>query len=194
VSWTCHELARPAALGAAVAETRGEILVFTDANSAYERDAVRRLVRPFADPSVGGGRRQPGLPAAVRPSGEGSAAGERGYWNADRLFKTAESAAGSVVSATGAIYAIRRELFSPVHDDVSDDFHETLAVIDAGRRFVFRPRRDRPRARRGIERPRVRPEGPGHDPRPALRRAGGAASPIRGGPASSRSSSSRARC
>jgi len=127
---------KAAALGAAVAETRGEILVFTDANSAYERDAVRRLVRPFADPSVGGvaGNQVYLPPSAPR---EGSAAGERGYWNADRLFKTAESAAGSVVSATGAIYAIRRELFSPVHDDVSDDFHETLAVIDAGRRFVF---------------------------------------------------------
>jgi GT2 family glycosyltransferase len=131
-------IGKAAALGAAVAESHAEILVFTDANSAYDPDAVRTLVRPFADPSVGG---VAGNQVYLPPSGrrEGSAAGERGYWDADRIFKTAESDAGSVVSATGAIYAIRRELFSPVPDDVTDDFHETLAVVDAGRRFVFAP-------------------------------------------------------
>jgi cellulose synthase/poly-beta-1,6-N-acetylglucosamine synthase-like glycosyltransferase len=129
---------KAAALGAAVAESDGEILVFTDANSSYDPAAVRALVRPFADSSVGGvAGNQVYLPRTGRR--EGSAAGERGYWDVDRMFKTAESDAGSVVSATGAIYAIRRELFSAVPDDVTDDFHETLAVVDAGRRFVFAP-------------------------------------------------------
>ena len=129
---------KAAALAAAVAQSRGDILVFTDANSSYDAAAVRRLVRPFADPSVGGvAGNQVYLPPSGRP--EGSPAGERGYWDVDRVFKTAESDAGSVVSATGAIYAIRRELFSTVPDDVTDDFHETLAVVDAGQRFVFAP-------------------------------------------------------
>jgi cellulose synthase/poly-beta-1,6-N-acetylglucosamine synthase-like glycosyltransferase len=129
---------KAAALGAAVAESHGQILVFTDANSSYDPRAVRRLVRPFVDQSVGGvAGNQVYLPRSGRR--EGSAAGERGYWDVDRMFKVAESDAGSVVSATGAIYAIRRELFSPIPDGVTDDFHETLAVVDAGRRFVFAP-------------------------------------------------------
>jgi GT2 family glycosyltransferase len=132
-----QRVGKAAALGAAVAQSHGDVLVFTDANSAYDPAAVRRLVRPFADASVGGvAGNQVYLPRSGR---EGSAAGERGYWDVDRIYKTAESDAGSVVSATGAIYAIRRELFSPVPDDVTDDFHETLAVVDAGRRFVFAP-------------------------------------------------------
>ncbi|HEX5014979.1 MAG TPA: glycosyltransferase family 2 protein [Candidatus Limnocylindrales bacterium] len=132
-----QRVGKAAALGAAVSHSRGEILVFTDANSSYDRDAIRQLVRPFADPSVGGvAGNQVYLPAG---SAEGSAAGERGYWSFDRIMKTAESEAGSVVSATGAIYAIRRELFRPIPDAVTDDFHQTLAVVGAGRRFVFAP-------------------------------------------------------
>jgi glycosyltransferase involved in cell wall biosynthesis len=128
---------KAAALEAAVDASRGSILVFTDANSAFDPGAIRALVRPFADPSVGGvAGNQVYLPAA---GPEGSAPGERGYWTIDRALKEAEAAAGSVVSATGGIYAIRRELFSPIPEGLTDDFHETLAVVAHGRRFVFAP-------------------------------------------------------
>lgn len=132
-----QRVGKATALGAAVTASRGEILVFTDANSEYERGAIRALVRPFADPTVGG---VAGNQAYLPSDGpEGSAPGERGYWSVDRLLKTAEGRAGSVVSATGAIYAIRCELFSPIPDELTDDFHETLAVVARDRRFVFAP-------------------------------------------------------
>jgi len=125
------------ALGGAVAASRGEILVFSDANSRYALDAVRCLVRPFADPSVGGvAGNQLYLPPT---SSEATAAGERRYWDLDRALKVAQTSAGGFVSATGAIYAIRRELFRPIPDGATDDLASSLAVAAAGQRFVFAP-------------------------------------------------------
>lgn len=119
------------ALNAAVARATGEILVFSDANSEFAPDAIRRLVRPFADPAVGG------VAGDQRYRDDGGGVGERQYWDFDRRLKQAESAAGNVISATGAIYAIRRDLFEPVPPGVTDDFITSTAVIAQGRRLVF---------------------------------------------------------
>ena len=124
-----------AALEAAVALSSGEILVFSDANSQYAPDAVRALVRPFADPAVGGvAGNQVYLPERKSDATE---LGERGYWDFDRLVKRSQSAAGSVTSGTGAIYAIRREHFGPIPEGVTDDMLDTIRVVDDGRRLVF---------------------------------------------------------
>lgn len=135
------------ALNAAVAAASGEILVFSDANSMYDPGALRALVAPFADPEVGGvagdqrypaPRRRGAATAADRgDDGGGTGEGERGYWDLDRRLKVAESAAGNVISATGAIYAIRRELFVPVPAGVTDDFVTSARVVAQGRRLVF---------------------------------------------------------
>jgi cellulose synthase/poly-beta-1,6-N-acetylglucosamine synthase-like glycosyltransferase len=125
------------ALNAAVATASGDILVFSDANSMYTPGAVRALVRPFADPTVGGvagdQRYSDGPSAAI------TADGERAYWDFDRILKEAQSEAGNVTSATGAIYAIRRSLFSPVPEGVTDDFVTSTKVIAQGCRLVFAP-------------------------------------------------------
>ena len=125
------------ALNAAVAASTGEIIVFTDANTMFEPGAMRALVAPFADPEVGGtAGNQRYLPA----TGEATEArGERSYWDFDRRLKIAESRAGSTVAATGAIYAIRRDLFQPVISGVTDDFITSTAVVAQGRRLVFVP-------------------------------------------------------
>lgn len=128
---------KAAALNAAVAAATGEILVFSDANSLYAPDALRALVRPFADPQVGGvaGNQVYVTPGEASPSGEG----ERGYWSFDRWLKFYESEAGNTISATGAIYAIRRHLFQPVPEGVTDDFVTSVRVIAQGYRLVFAP-------------------------------------------------------
>ncbi len=123
------------ALNAAVAEATGELLVFTDANSVFEVGALRALVGPFADPHVGGVAGDQRY--VTGPVEEG--AGERQYWDLDRRLKVAESEGGSVISATGAIYAIRRDLFRPIPPGVTDDFTTSTLVIEAGRRLVFAP-------------------------------------------------------
>lgn len=125
------------ALNAAVQVATGEVLVFTDANSMLAADALRELVAPFADDSVGGvagdQRYRPGASDAA------VAKGERGYWDFDRTVKLAESRAGNVISATGALYAVRRELFRSVPPGVTDDFAVSTDVICQGRRLVFAP-------------------------------------------------------
>jgi len=131
---TLPRAGKAATLNAAVGEARGEILVFSDANSMYAPDAVRALVRPFADPAVGG---VAGDQRYLEEGADGIGSGEQSYWSFDRRLKEAESRGGSVVSATGAIYAIRRDLFTPVRADVTDDFYTSTGVVAAGTRLVF---------------------------------------------------------
>ncbi len=124
-------LGKAAALNEAVAATSNDIIVFSDANSLFASTSLSELVAPFADPRVGGvAGDQRYLPAD-------GAIGERSYWDFDRLLKINESRAGNVISATGAIYAIRRELFEPVPEAVTDDFVISTGVIERGHRLVF---------------------------------------------------------
>ena len=126
------------ALKDAVAKSTGEILVFSDANSMYKREALRMLVRNFADPEVGGVcGNQIYLKARQADT---TSEGEGLYWSFDKWLKSLESLTGSIVSAHGAIYAIRRELYQPpASAAVTDDFAISTAVIEQGRRLVFEP-------------------------------------------------------
>jgi cellulose synthase/poly-beta-1,6-N-acetylglucosamine synthase-like glycosyltransferase len=128
---------KAAALNSAVSASKGEILVFSDANSIYKTDAIRALVKPFADPNIGGvaGDQRYLKKNKTRNAG----VGERIYWNFDRLMKRFESKAGNTISATGAIYAIRRSLFQTVQEGVTDDFATSTGVIAQGYRLVFAP-------------------------------------------------------
>lgn len=123
------------ALNAAVAAASGEILVFSDANSMYAPDAIRAVVRPFVDPEVGGvaGNQQ----YLDRKILSAASQGEHSYWNFDRQLKRFQSEAGNTISATGAIYAIRRSLFRTVPAGVTDDFVTSTGVIAQGYRLVF---------------------------------------------------------
>ncbi len=122
-------------LNAAAAQATGDILVFSDANSIYAPDALRVLLRAFADPTAGavGGNQ------IYTSSSTGNAAsfGERLYWGFDRRLKAAQTEAGNMISATGAIHAIRRELFRPVPLGVGDDFVISTRAISQGYRLVF---------------------------------------------------------
>jgi cellulose synthase/poly-beta-1,6-N-acetylglucosamine synthase-like glycosyltransferase len=128
---------KAAALNAAVAASKGEILVFSDANSMYKVDAIQELIRPFADSKIGGVAGNQVYRTEV--AGGSSGAGERAYWNFDRKLKTSQGRSGNTLAATGAIYAIRRSLFQQIPDGVSDDFVTSTGVIVQGYRLVFAP-------------------------------------------------------
>ena len=125
------------ALNAAVTHATGDVLVFSDANSFFRGDALGALLAPFADASVGavGGNQC----YADGDSGHVASAGERLYWSFDRVLKRMQSGAGNMTSATGAIHAIRRELFQPVPLGVGDDFLISTRVISRGYRLIFAP-------------------------------------------------------
>lgn len=125
---------KAAALNAAVQHATGEILVFTDANSRFDADALRKLTRPFADPEIGG---VAGNQVYDQAAGDDAAGGERRYWDFDRRLKVWESSAGNAIAATGAIYAIRATHFRPIPPDVNDDFYLSAGVVEQGARLVF---------------------------------------------------------
>jgi cellulose synthase/poly-beta-1,6-N-acetylglucosamine synthase-like glycosyltransferase len=123
-------------LNAAVARATGKILVFTDANIMCRPDTVRALVANFADPRVGGVAGH--TTYTLDPTSESSSYGERLYWRYDTWLKKLESQTGSIVSAHGGLYAIRRVLFRPIRDGaVTDDFAISTAVVVQGYRLVF---------------------------------------------------------
>jgi cellulose synthase/poly-beta-1,6-N-acetylglucosamine synthase-like glycosyltransferase len=127
-----------AALNAMAREARGEILLFSDANTDVEPGALRALVRNFADPTVGGVAGYTGY--RIQAGSESSSHGENLYWQYDIWLKELESRSGNMVSAHGGFYAIRRELYQPVRvPGVVDDFVISTAVIEQGWRLVFEP-------------------------------------------------------
>jgi cellulose synthase/poly-beta-1,6-N-acetylglucosamine synthase-like glycosyltransferase len=130
-------LGKARALNAAIDRADGEVLVFSDANSMLDRTSLLALVAPFADPAVGG---VAGDQRYTRADGTGPIAdAEERYWDLDRLLKRAGSRGGNVTSATGSLYALRRELVEHVPDGVTDDFFLSTGAIVRGRRLVFAP-------------------------------------------------------
>jgi cellulose synthase/poly-beta-1,6-N-acetylglucosamine synthase-like glycosyltransferase len=129
-------LGKADALNAAVAASSGEILVFSDANSMFAPESLHALVGPFADPRVGG---VAGNQCYLGKKGSDINRSEHSYWNFDRLMKKFQSMAGNTISATGAIYAIRRSLFIEVPIGVTDDFVTSTRVIAQRYRLVFAP-------------------------------------------------------
>lgn len=126
------------ALNDAVGHADGEILIFSDANSQLPADVVRRLTSHFADAEIGGVAGNQVY--SDDPNAGVAAGGEQAYWDIDRWLKIAESRAGHAISATGALYAIRKSLFQPVPSGVTDDFTISTRVILQGKRLVFDPR------------------------------------------------------
>jgi poly-beta-1,6-N-acetyl-D-glucosamine synthase len=129
---------KAAGLNEALQMARGEIVVFTDARQILEPDAVRLLAGNFADLSVGcaSGELMLGNPE----SGETSS-GLGLYWRIEKKVREWESASGSVVGATGALYAVRRELIPEVPEGtILDDVYIPMQVVRRNARVIFDPR------------------------------------------------------
>lgn len=127
---------KTAGLNRTVPLLAGEVVVFSDANAMYEPDAIRKLVRNFADPTVGCVTGE----ARYRPAGRGTAdAGESAYWNYELQIKRLETAVGSSVGGDGAIYAIRRHLWWELPETAINDFLNPLQIVAAGWRSVYEP-------------------------------------------------------
>jgi cellulose synthase/poly-beta-1,6-N-acetylglucosamine synthase-like glycosyltransferase len=126
---------KAAGLNDAVALARGEVIVFTDARQRIEREAVRLLAENFADPDVGcaSGELMLGDPDQGE-SGQGLSL----YWRIEKRIREMESASSSVVGATGALYAVRRELLTQIPaETILDDVYLPMQVVRQGKRVVF---------------------------------------------------------
>lgn len=132
----CDRQGKIGTLNETVAHAQGQILVFSDANSMYAPDSLQAIASCFSDPTVGG---VAGDQVYTTDKGNAGSLGERLFWNFDRFLKRMQSRSGSVTSSTGAIHAVRRELFETVPSGVCDDFLISTRVVAKGYRLVFEP-------------------------------------------------------
>jgi len=127
---------KTAGLNLAIPRARGDIVVFSDANSIYRPDAIAKLVRNFADPRVGY------VTGSMRyVSADGSLVGDgcSAYMRYENALRLAETRLGSIVGVDGGVDAIRRELYQPMRADQLPDFVAPLAVAEQGYRVIYEP-------------------------------------------------------
>jgi len=125
------------ALNAALARATGDVVVFADARQRLDTGALRALLAPLADPEVG------------VVTGELVLTDERGrecgdgvglYWRYEKKVRALEGRIHSVIGATGALYAVRRELVAPLPEGtLLDDVLVPMRAVLQGRRCVFEP-------------------------------------------------------
>src|SRR5215813_8962571 len=133
---------QPERFGKTVAQNRavkissGEILVFSDATTLYELDAIRKIVRSFADPEVGCVAGQ-----LIYADESSSAVGQgcRSYWGYEKFLKRCESQVGSLIGVSGCLYAVRRICHARLANDMIDDFVIATEIHLQGLRTVYEP-------------------------------------------------------
>jgi cellulose synthase/poly-beta-1,6-N-acetylglucosamine synthase-like glycosyltransferase len=130
---------KPRALNAGVAAARGDIVVFADARQRFANDALLALASNFADPVVGAVTGELMLDCELRDVPESTVADGVGlYWKYEKWMRRHESLVWSTLGATGAIYAMRRQLWRPLPPDtLLDDVLAPMRVVLEGKRVVF---------------------------------------------------------
>ena len=125
------------ALNRAIEAANGEIVVFMDARQRVAAHSLKLVVESFADPAVGcvSGALMLGDGEETSPRGVGS------YWKMEKAIRYWEGAGGSTVGATGALYAVRRNLIPHLPAGlILDDVFIPMEVARRGARVIFEPR------------------------------------------------------
>lgn len=128
---------KTAGINAAMKEIKSSLVIFSDANAMYKKDAAYELVKYFKDPSVGYV-----VGAALYNLQADSLANksESAYWDRELEMKQMESDLYSVVGGDGAVYAIRRELYWPLDEDDINDLANPLQIVAKGYKGIFNPK------------------------------------------------------
>jgi glycosyltransferase involved in cell wall biosynthesis len=129
----CPREGKVAAQHRSVRETTSEVLAFTDANTEWKPDALRKLVRSLADPEVGYVCGQLRLESPDGANLEGL------YWRYEVWVREQESLASSITAGNGAIYAVRRESYVEDDPKFGHDFGFPYLMEQGGRRAVYDP-------------------------------------------------------
>jgi len=129
----CPRGGKVAAQDLAVRGSDAEIVAFSDANATWAPDALRLLVRNFADPEVAYVCGQLRIQRADGSNKEGV------YWRYELALREAESRLGSVTGGNGSIYAVRREDYVEVDPRMGHDLSLPYRMVQRGRRAVYEP-------------------------------------------------------
>lgn len=130
---------KASAMNRAVLEANGEIVVFCDANTLLNREAIRELVAPYSDPTIGAVTGEKRI--MVQNSGHVSSAGEGLYWKYESWLKQLDSDLYSVVGAAGELMSYRKSLYQALEaDTILDDFMQSMRVTLKGYRVAYNPK------------------------------------------------------
>ena len=127
-----------AAVDRAMEMVDSEIVIFSDANTDLNREAVKMIIRHFEDPKVGAVAGEKRIQNKEKDIAAG--AGEGFYWKYESKLKTWDSELYTVVGAAGELFAVRRSIFESVpKDSIIEDFYMTLRIAQRGYRVVYEP-------------------------------------------------------
>lgn len=133
-----ERLGKVAAIHRAVEQVQTEIIIFTDANTTLNRDALINIARHYADKQVGAVAGEKRVQIEVQS--DAGTAGEGIYWKYESQLKKWDSELYSVVGAAGELFSVRRELVEPVPEDtILDDFMISMLIAAGGYRIVYEP-------------------------------------------------------
>jgi biofilm PGA synthesis N-glycosyltransferase PgaC len=117
---------------------KSPIVIFSDANTTLNSDAIRNIVRHFQDAKVGGVAGEKRI--IVNKEDNASGSGEGLYWKYESALKTLDSNLTTVIGAAGELFALRTELYhEPAPDTIIEDFVTALKIVAQGYRFVYEP-------------------------------------------------------
>jgi cellulose synthase/poly-beta-1,6-N-acetylglucosamine synthase-like glycosyltransferase len=130
-----HRSGKASALNRAVQQARNEILIFSDTSTLFARDAIRKLVRHFADAHVGA------VCGALRFQRSAESRQTEGiYWRYESMIRLMEARLGVTMTASGAIYALRRDAYQPLDPGtVLDDFVIPMNARKVGYQVLYDP-------------------------------------------------------
>lgn len=129
-------LGKTACQNAAAAAASGDILVFTDATTRIEANALRAISRNFHDPCVGC---VAGRLSYVAQQDDATGHGGTSYWNYEIMLRMAESDLGSLIGVSGCLYAVRRDCYREIPPELISDFVVAMMVREQGLRTVLEP-------------------------------------------------------
>lgn len=119
-----------------VQKANNEIIIFSDANTVFNKNAVNNLINKFSNDSIGG---VSGKLVLSDENITSQSVEEKKYWMLETFIKKSEGKLGILIGANGGIFAIRRELFTtiPINKAVTDDLFLSLSVLSKGYKFLY---------------------------------------------------------
>jgi len=124
------------ALNAALKEVRSELVFFSDASTLLNKDSLMKIVKNFADASVGCVSGEDRSISTLQEKGE---SGEGVYVGMEMKLRRMESIICNLTGVSGCLYAIRRELVNQIPHNLIDDFYLPLQVVKQGKRVISEP-------------------------------------------------------
>lgn len=127
-----------AAMNRGMAFVHSPIVIFSDANTFLNREAVRNIVQAFQDPHVGCVSGEKRISGKTKDNAAGT--GEGLYWKYESFLKKNDALLYSAVGAAGELFAIRTELFKEVEKDtLLDDFMISMRIVASGYKIAYTP-------------------------------------------------------